>query len=218
VGVSQDGLPNGRNRRILPVAVGPGEGLLAERKAGVQPWRREPLKVPISDLGLIRFVGQGVGKVAIQAARSLSVTAPGKSAATLQVIEIDRVGDEIQALSSQAWRLHSPTTDRFRDRRPIPRPISNPDREGDAETRRVDKWDKVRSRFGDLEHPGRAGAHAGAAATAAPFGLGLLALIDSAARSKAVTHASDRDHGPATDDNRITINISHAPVELEMLT
>jgi hypothetical protein len=31
-------------------------------------------------------------------------------------------------------------------------------------------------------------------------------------------HASDQDHGPAADDNWITINISHAPVKLEMLT
>jgi hypothetical protein len=45
----------------------------------------------------------------------------------------------------------------------------------------------------------------------------LLALIHSTARSKAVAHAGDRDHGPATDDNRIAINISHAPAELEVV-
>ena len=39
---------NGRNRRISPVAVRPGEGLLSDHIAGAQPWRRELVFLPRS--------------------------------------------------------------------------------------------------------------------------------------------------------------------------
>jgi len=43
-----DGGPaNGRNRRILPVVVRPGEGPLTDPIAGTQPRRRQPLKLPL---------------------------------------------------------------------------------------------------------------------------------------------------------------------------
>jgi hypothetical protein len=42
------GLVNGRNRRISPVAAHSGDCLLSERIAGTQPWRREPLFLPLS--------------------------------------------------------------------------------------------------------------------------------------------------------------------------
>jgi hypothetical protein len=34
-------LSNGRYRRISPLAVRPGEGLLSDHIAGAQPWQRE---------------------------------------------------------------------------------------------------------------------------------------------------------------------------------
>ena len=40
------GDPNGRNRRISPVAVHSSDRLLSEPTAGTQPWWREPLLMP----------------------------------------------------------------------------------------------------------------------------------------------------------------------------
>jgi len=37
-----------RNRRISPIAVRPGEGLLSDHIAGAQPWRRELVFLPHS--------------------------------------------------------------------------------------------------------------------------------------------------------------------------
>ena len=38
--------PNGRNRRILPIAERPGQGRLTEPTADVRPWRPERVFMP----------------------------------------------------------------------------------------------------------------------------------------------------------------------------
>jgi hypothetical protein len=91
------------------------------------------------------------------------------------------------------------------------------DNERNAETRRVDEWNEARSSLGDLERPDRAGAHAGAAATSAPLGLGVLAPARSATCPKTIAHTGYRNYRPSADIDWVTIDVSHARADLEVI-